>query len=457
MAVRAGTFKILSSFLVPMFLNSICLSAPVNTYHDPVVFHGVNGINPFPSKKFEKQKIIFDFVPFYHYAYSAKNGSGTKVPEGDRISRWNMIGLLQGAEAAPGDSTSTQPGGFLGDLTPTLSNAFIALSNSSGIGRNYTEETFTDSTQTLGFYSVPIDYEKFGLRGQLNIKFGGGLGIRARGGFAYYKQAPIFNDQTPTSTNYGFSNVDAMLTQTHLMLVAQREAIGNEISLNFDGQTKTGLEDTHLALYWTGRFGMNDEEGNHVVSVIPYFEIGAWLPTGEKKDQNRAFSLPLGNNGFAALTGEAALNFDFPGTIQLGIGGNFSIFDEKKLRNFRVPSSLNQEVIYPWTTTVRMRPGMSWSLYGGFKGEDFIEGLSFYFNYIYTRHEEDGIKVLENASLFKPGKLEDESVWNSQMIHFGLDYDITKELAFGAGVQLPVTGKRIYKTTTLQGNIRFRF
>ena len=86
-----------------------------------------------------------------------------------------------------------------------------------------------------------------------------------------------------------------------------------------------------------------------------------------------------------------------------------------------------------------------------------MEHLSFYANYIFVRHERDRITLKTASSVFLPGKLEDRSVWEAQKFHFGFDYEVTPELAFGLSAQAPITGSQVYRTTTLMGTIRFTF
>jgi hypothetical protein len=84
--------------------------------------------------------------------------------------------------------------------------------------------------------------------------------------------------------------------------------------------------------------------------------------------------------------------------------------------------------------------------------------MSAYFNFIYTRHERDSIKMHDTPSrnaLFFPAKAEGESAFESKMVNAGFDYRLASGLSFGFGLQTPITGRRIYRTTTLMGSIRF--
>jgi len=431
---------ILSFFFVT---NNCNTTAPASIYHDPAIIHDIFGTSPFCHQ--EDKFFSVDILPYYQHASGAKNESGVKVPAGDRTGRWNMLGLLHGTAAAPGGAL--QAG--------THDTLIAARTNINNVYSGYTDDTFTDS-QRLGHYSIPLIHEKFGIRNKLQFRIGKGFTISIRGGIVSYKQTPnTFNDLTSSSTTL---TLDKTTVQNNLMVEPKRSSIANEIGLNIDRYTKTALEDLHVELSWSDRFGMKDEDGVHAVTIIPFVAVGVWLPIGEKKDQDIAFSIPTGNDGFFGGSLQGAINFEFPETIQFGFGGGLTFFDKKNQGSYRVPSSNSQSGIYPWKTSIKKRPGTTWHVFAGFTAQEFLDKLSFYFNYVYTRKEKDSIGMSDTATrnnYFKPKKLEDESSWQSQVIHFGLDYNVTPELSFGFGVQTPITGKKILRTTTLMGNIRF--
>jgi hypothetical protein len=429
------------------FVSMTCYtSTPMNIFHDPALLQGVSGLDSFYSRP--EKRLIIDFLPFYNNSSWAKNASGSKVPEGDVFGRWNMIGLVHGTGGAPGGALSST-------TTPSLYSASNALSVAS---QDYTDNNYTDTSQRFGYFSVPIKYEKLGVRGRVQVPLAAGFGLSFKGGFVYYKQTPTFNDQTSTATATGFSTSDINITTTHLMVEQEFDAIAQEIGLNTDSFSKTAAEDLVIELCWNGSLGMDDEDGNHAVDINPFFSCGVIVPTGNKKDPDKAFSLPTGNDGFFAFTAQADVGLNFPESIEIDFGAGVSLFESKIQTNQRVPTSLTQQSIYPWKATIYRRPGPVWNLHTGFKARDFIENLTFYGNFIYTKHERDRIRMRDSATrntYFKPEKLEAESAWESKMYSFGLDYKITPELELGFAVQAPITGRRIYRTTTLMGSLKF--
>ena len=439
-------FSIVFLSLIMSFVGK-CLATPAAAiYHDPAIFYTPAGVNPFYYIKNESKWVVFELDPYYQHASGAKNTDGVKVPLGDRLGRWNMLGLLNGTSAAPETFSAAN--------YPDL---YAAKTNISAVDSELVSDTFTTSAGTLGSYSIPVKNEKYGIRTKCHFNFGAGFFANIRGGFTHYKWDPTFNDQTSTST---FVESIQTVVIDNLMTEEKRDAAASDIGLNIDMQSKTALEDFHVELGWSNKFGMNDEENKLADRIMPYLAVGLWLPTGEKKDQDQAFSIPTGNDGFFGLSVEGAMNFDFPKTVQLNVGGGLTYFEKKRRNNYRVPSTETQLGIYPWKVPVSMRLGTTWHLYAGFMSQHFAGKLSCFFNYVYTKKEKDSITMEDTATrnaLFKPKKLENESSWESQVWHLGLDYDITEHLAFGISVQSPITGKKIARTLTLLGAVRFSF
>jgi len=429
---------------------------PTTLYHDPAIFHDIYGhipyINHDKTEGKKRQFCSLDLEPFYEHASGAKNSNGHKVPCGDINGRWNMIGLLQGQEASPN--------GTLNDGSHTyMLDAYNNIEHGRVSSTNYLSNTFTDTNGTFGYFSIPINHEKFGLRTKFQLKFNS-IALTVRTGVINYKQNPTFNDMTPSATDYGFNPYDIVLTDTYLMIEQRRTHIFNEIGLDVNKVNKTTMEDTHIELSWNKSFGMDNEDGVLTVAFQPFLAAGIWLPSGVKKNQDAAMSIPTGNNGFIGYTIEGALNFDFPGTIMISVGGSATFFGHKTVNNYRLPSNDGQSGIYPWKTTVRLGQGTVWRFQTGFISRHFLENLSMGFGYIFTKKEQDSILIKDTSTrtaYFKTGKAEKESGWESQMFHFGADYDITRELALGAAIETPITGKRILRTLTLMGDVRFSF
>lgn len=471
-------------------------ATPINNYNDTNAVYSPQGSDRFyikpDEKKTSKGGLRLQISPFYQHAGRARNGAGRSVPMGERLGKWNMTGLFFGQAAAPVPITNAS--------YPILHNVFTTYFKSgSGIhdGTNditptspelqnlAKEDTYdldvnvgslfggfngqSDSATDTG--ALGITYEKYGLRGQVAVSFVHGLSLSVKGGLVDYKMSPDFNVGN-TLKDWGDLSADDQkakkVVYDHLFAPAARAKLFGEIGLDLDGVRKTAMEDMHIQLQWhlPQDFRENDDLA---VTVIPNLAVGMWLPTGKKKDQDRAFSLDTGNGGFYGFTLEGALAFDFPQLMQTNFGGGAIVSASKDQSGYRVPSAhpdvgvIKQQGFYPWKTSVNIKPGLTWFAQASLKSEGFSGDLSLFFDYVYTYHQRDSIKLKETGvarqKAFAPGvkHLENESNWKSQLCNIGLDYRITKNLAFGGLVQGMIGGSRVLKSTLVMGTVTFSF
>lgn len=382
------------------------------------------------------------------------------------------------------------------------------------------------TNDALSFLSeVRVTHEKLGLRGQVTFDLPLGLGFTVKSGITDYKEKPhfpglwnsttgnaltaaangstsltagpvfiaktdkadaIYNlnpNPSPTSdptdpANQPISPIKATTPESggqlqqaaantlyYLFTTEGQRQIFYEIGLNTCTMHDTCAEDTHVQLFWQYPWQMK-ERGEVSVTTIPYVSIGAWLPTGKIRDQNKAFSIDTGNGGFYGLTFEGSIAFDFPKIIQTSFGGGALVSFEKDLVNYRVPSAngknpIKQSGFYPWRTSVANRPGTTWYANASFKADGFSDALSLYCDYLYTYHQTDSFSLKEmndtRAAAFKPGlhHLKKTSSWKSQLVNVGLGYKVNNNLAFGGALQSMIGGVRVFKTTTIMGSVTF--
>ncbi len=499
-------FRIFSVSIGFMAAAFNCFSLPQYNIQDTQPFYTVMGSDKYYSS-LDSNTIQINFSPYHQHAKSGREASGKKVAIGDIYGKWNMFGVFFGDGGRPA-----------GKITQNLgaSRALISQLNSVAVGAllsgnvttadsmkyaniaNYTvspedpvalsaSKVFNPERDIVGSYdSTMVRYERVGLRTQLNFNFRWGLGFGIRSGVSDYKQRPEFNlnnsfrkeaglSYSETDENGTIKQHEPILpgkegfdVSAHHILVTllderSRNAIAKDLELDLSEVRETKWEDTHVYMSWQHPFAVSDKEGDFECSIIPYVSLGVWLPTGEEKNQDKAFSMPTGNDGFTLVTLEGALSFDFPKMIQTSFGGGVLFGNERELSNYRVPTSKYQVGIVPWKTNILKRPGVTWYVNASFKAEDFISTLSFYFDWIYTRHLKDSVTLREpnntRSNAFKPGilVLETNSEFKNQQVSFGFNYQVTKFLAFGFGAQSYISGARVYRSTTLMGSATMTF
>ena len=451
-----------------------CFATPQLSQQDPCVIYSTKCSDKFYEKR-DKMQFKLGLAPFYQQTHYARNGDGHKVPLDEMNGRWNMLAPFF-------DVAKMTPDAFNKANYPHLYTSkqnLIINGTDYSLMTNYDPNAIVGTStgeppvdyllkQMVSFYSTRCNYEKFGLRGKIGFELGCGFGINVKSGIVDldYKSTgshALFDSTYQKNSN----NVVANGLYNALLSGPASAGIFNDLPLDIKEDHKTTFEDTHVEVYFQVPFDFKDA-GETVVTFAPYFSIGGWLPTGEEKDHGKFYSLPSGNNGHYCLTAEGSLNFDFPGTVQLSVGGGALVADSHEYSVFSLPTNIYQEGFYPWTTKVEVDPGTTWYFNASFKAENFMYDLSFYFDYVYTYHEMDDITIKEDSSsvnsisrktAFEDMKSEylNKTIWKDQRFNAGLSYKIVSQLSLGCALQAHISGARVFKATTEMAYIDLTF
>jgi len=454
---------------------SYCQSTPMNNLWDPQIIHTVYGTDKFYKEK-ARSGLSIHISPFFQHTATAKNGEEIKVPAGNRLGAWNMYGIYFGSGAKPANKQTPVIDGIKTDLqgidseNKTMNFDFLDDEELFIPDVSATIPLSGNQLQDAGLFDkVRVKYEKIGLRGQISLDWRNNFGLIVKGGIAHIRNDNIIFDRTtpivPPQTDPNMITPELTAVENTLLTPRTMEDIAEELDLDLGEFCHTGLEDTHAQVYCNIPRKFKDKDGDVVCTVIPHLSVGVWLPTGNKTDPDRPFSVPSGNDGYFAVTTEASLSFDFPKSVQTSFGTGLLFAQERSFVKYRVPSSENQSGIIPWTTGVTNRPGVTWYGNISFKAVDWIEGLGIYCDFIYTQHHKDEFTINEcdptRKKAFEDGDgpriLAEQSCWKNQQANIGFDYRINKNLAFGFGLQCHISGLRVYRTTTALGSISFCF
>jgi len=473
-----------------------CFATPLNNVFDTQPIYTVYGAERFFSEK-DKGEIRLHISPFYQQTRTARDNNGKRVPAGDRRGQWNSFGMFFGSDAALPNTIATYPRLSAAqtkvveitkyDATSANQQYHSQINKAPDLGLT-SEDAFSKPypaangfNNYFAYISQPINYEKIGVRGQLSFDFGFGLGVIVKGGVVDVKQAPyvkqsptsmIFNptfvtDHTPASGGTAIQEAKDLaknfLNQPTLTQISQ------ELGIDLSTYHKTCPEDIHLQIYWNFPVDCFDNEGEVGMTFIPNISAGVWFPTGKKSDINQPFSVPTGNDGFYGITAECSLGFDFPilppgdQTLQVVALGGILVFNEKNEPVARVPSSDFQSGFIPWKTNIHRQPGLTWYMGASLVGENFLDGLSIYTDFLYTQHVTDSIQLREtNAkrrAAFANGmpRFVRETAWKNQQVNVGFNYKLAEAIALGGAVQAHISGTRVYRSVTLLGGITVMF
>lgn len=487
-------------------------ATPLNNVFDTQPIYNAFGLD-----KFYKRRSISEarltIAPFYQQTSTARDNKSKKVPAGNRLGQWNMLGVFFGPEGAPTTLNFADPvnanetykilraaqrsvqaiteqertGSTVGDnryrvgpedLLPATPDTSVVYA-----GGFTNEKNFNPSDDTFVYADVYANYEKIGLRSQFNFDFCFGFGVAVKWGVVDVKQYPknfVLEQQflidagqsTPETPpkNGDPAPADALALFNTFMDPLMRNRVAKDLGLDLTSYHKTDAEDIHVQAYWHFPVDFKDSAGDVGVTMVPYIAVGGWFPVSEKVSQDKPFAVPTGNDGRTGLTVDVSLAFDFPilprcdQTLQLAFGGGILMFDEKDRKDQRFPSSEFQNGLIPWKIALlNNHPGLTWYFNISGKSEEFIEGLSVYFDFIYTQHLRDRI-ILKDPNPTRNAAFQNgyenyilKTSWKNQQINIGSNYRLANWISLGGAVQAHISGVRVYRSVTLLGNVVISF
>lgn len=377
-------------------------------------------------------------TPFGVNASLAKDACGTVINIGDLDGRWSMVALLFGAV----------PAGQV--LPPALQAARAALF--PGVVGPIDDPTSIDPGQMVGFFDVPIEYRKRGLRMQLEAQVTCNFGLSLQAGFSEISQCAGFVDLTGTNT-FACSNANLTTCNVEQFLMYPLKEIAEQIGLNIDNFLKLSLEDIRAGVYWRHAHVVNRNNLDYPEFLcIPWIAINGSFATGKPKPPSYAFAVPFGNNGHNAFGGKGGINIDFVETIEIGGEVGFTHFFERGFSNFRVPTNEYQQGIYPFATDVCYKPGMSWFMGASMNAYHFLHHLSFWAEYMYIDHRRDCMTITCPDPAFDPEYPTKRTSWKVQQFNMAFNYDISPSMALGFLWQAPTDQRNAYRASTIMAS-----
>lgn len=370
-----------------------------------------------------------------------------------------------------------------------------------------------NTPELLGFFAVPIKYRKYGIRFKAQAMIFKDLGAQVELGVSQISQVARFIDLTTTPTacfpsdctSTCPSNVNpavncanpfpsdlsdspfpqgqvtdpqwqAVVGCIHRELMQHFSTIAKATGINLCNYHKTSIEDFRAELFWRHAFCINvgrDREWPRFL-FIPFASFGVNLGIGKEADPDVILSLPAGNNGHNAFDFLAGCSLDFTDTIEIGGEAGFTHFRPKTFDCWRVPTNCAQNAFYPYKTAVCIDPGNTWHVGLYMNSYHFIDHVSFWAEYLFITHDKDQINLIAPApsqfchdnpdkckesvdTPFVPGELECKSQWMSQFINAALNYDASPNFTIGVAVQIPISRKNAYRSSTFMATLNIAY
>jgi len=387
---------------------------------------------------------------------------------------------------------------IIDSTTPSGSNALIYNSptNSSATSPSILSQASLQEDDILfSAFSVPLTYQKSGLRWELNFDINDNFGLIFRGGVAQISQmaseSKALSQTVPTSTSTANLNTTVYSV---LCTVSEGVAAGgagnsptfpqpfaqslfnewvdnniddlldptNGANYNIDSFYFTGLEDLRFIFFGRHSFAMHPHEDNDYTPMLltPYALVGYTLPMSGPQDYDKLYSLPLGNSGHASFDTIAGLTFDFIDSVEVGFEAGATVFFARDIDNMPCPNHILQRVIYPYRRNLNVAPGFNWHFTASLNAIDFIKNISFISNYNFVQHTQDTITPMAGSignEYFFPNYLEDKSPWTSQMFNAALDFKLQPGIYVSLAWQGALSQTNAYCSNTILGSLNFLF
>jgi len=302
-----------------------------------------------------------------------------------------------------------------------------------------------DPTQMFGYFSFPLKYRKRGVRFDIKLQFWDDIGVNIQTSVSSIRQTIQERINLTTTDFMGLTAEDV-----NTLLMKPLDNIAQEIGLDICNFQQNSIEEIRLNLYWRHVYEVNKNKYDFpYLLVIPFLEVGGSASPGKKKDPNKFFGLPFGNNEHASIGLTGGINFDFIESIEVGGEVGFTHFFDKSFSDFRIPTNKFQTTIFPFTTDVRISPGRNWHFAGKIAACHFLANLSMYFQYVLVEHKDNDIKLKKDDPAFLPKILAKTTGWKTKLVNIGFNYDISPNLILGFLWQAPLSQRNTYRSTTI--------
>lgn len=466
--------------------NSRMQAMTMYSRQDPYPVYSTLDPQTFIDRRYREQLLQNDYAqlscdrahiaitPFGQNANEGKNLCGQRVELGDLNGRWFMPGLLYG----PVPEGKTLPA-ILGTAKTALFDvpADTVINDCQGF----------DSKQLMGFFSVPLNYRKRGVRFQIEAMLSCDVGIRLEGGLADIWQSvcpsyicpcppeavptpPLIGQQDPdvhcaavcatyiNETNKsantpdpltGLPNMTKDNVNKYLMCPFQCN-IAPVICIDIDDYHKLSAEDIRLGLFWRHDYVINDTRSKWPEFLfIPFAIVQGSFPASKRVCPDQVFAVSAGNNGHYAIGAACGMSGEFATSVEFGWEFGYTHFFAKDVNNMPMPTSCFQQGIYPFCANTTVQPGANWNFGAKMSTYHFLERLSFFFEYMLIIHEKDSIKLRQCDAAFLPKQLEETTVFKTQVANVGFNYDISPNIGLGFLWQAPLQQQVSYRSTTI--------
>jgi len=422
---------------------------PVYTTLDPHTFLYTRELQPYHGEEMvspDPQYFGFSLSPFGQNACVGKGYINpvdmceevVTLSLGDLEGTWGLVPMLFGRRPE-----------CVCSLPPVLQLAFDQLYPGQEWGTVDGDFTTYDQCRNIGFVSFPIKYRKRGFRAEFDFRVTNGFGMILQGGASDICQ--LVNKVLLCSGDCTCCPIDAAVqTKIKTYLLCKNEEIARQLGINIGNFHNVSIEDIRLIGYWRHAYEVNKDRVTwpHFLAT-PFLTFGGSIGVAKPKIPCCIFSLPFGNNGHHSVGASAGMDIDFVETVAVGGEAGITHFFSRRVCDLRIPNSIYQTNIFPFTADAVVSPGLNWHFGMKMQAYHFLDRLSVYFQYMMITHREDCIRLCECNPALLPCVLEKRSCWRVQLANIGFNYDISPYCSLGFLWQAPLIQKNAYVSSTV--------
>ncbi len=225
---------------------------------------------------------------------------------------------------------------------------------------------------------------------------------------------------------------------------------------------KSGLGDLIAELEWRKRFEcLNNNSETVIKTVMLYAKVGASFPIAKHRNEDCAFSMPLGNDGHWGIPAGLGIQIDFMKYINVGLSADFlALF--KETHNRRLKTHCMQTDFLLMNTGCAVKdPGFTWQFEGFAQWKDIQAGLSIKILYQFINHLSDSLSI--DKGFFDSDIIntaENLKEWHSHNLVFSIAQaypNFWGKPEFSFFYKLPVGGERVIDSHTIGGQLHLTF
>lgn len=265
---------------------------------------------------------------------------------------------------------------------------------------------------------------------------------------AFFFGSPCFNDVSPVDTITPNNN-----TPIWQAFNLSFDAILERYDLNRRASSEWGIGDLSCMLGYTYSY-----QKNSILDFVDAtFKCGIIAPTGKKRNENKIFSLAMGNNGHIGFEGSFDTAFGIYEWLTLGTHISAIGFLDRKAC-IRIKTGAQQSgIVYLAKEESRITRGTIIDTGTYIKADHIVYGLSAVIGYSFTQQNKSTVSPCnKNFSASIASDNESLKRWKMHTIHSVIEYDFSKkQWAYGPSVSLfynkVIGGRRIFKTDMFGG------